>query len=106
LARGFASRNRPRAGRRESSVEEALVEMHLAGVSVRRVEVITEALGVMPRGQVWGVAAMLKAIYAREGRPATEAKAAQVVEKLTALPESQFEPAHRAAASADASWLQ
>jgi len=30
--------------RRESSVEEALVEMHLAGVSVRRVEDITEAL--------------------------------------------------------------
>jgi putative transposase len=31
--------------RRESSVEEALVEMYLAGVSVRRVEDITEALG-------------------------------------------------------------
>jgi putative transposase len=30
--------------RRESSVEEALVEMHLAGVSVRRVEDITQAL--------------------------------------------------------------
>jgi len=30
--------------RRESSVEEALVEMYLAGVSVRRVENITEAL--------------------------------------------------------------
>ena len=30
--------------RRESSVEEALIEMHLAGVSVRRVEDITEAL--------------------------------------------------------------
>ena len=33
--------------RRESSVEEALMEMYLAGVSVRRVEDITEAL--------WGV---------------------------------------------------
>jgi len=33
--------------RRESSVEEALIEMYLAGVSVRRVEDITEAL--------WGV---------------------------------------------------
>lgn len=32
--------------RRESSVEEALVEMYLAGVSVRRVEDITEALWV------------------------------------------------------------
>ena len=30
--------------RRESSVEEAMVEMYLAGVSVRRVEDITEAL--------------------------------------------------------------
>jgi len=30
--------------RRESSVEEALIEMHLADVSVRRVEDITEAL--------------------------------------------------------------
>jgi len=30
--------------RRESSVEEALIEMYLAGVSVRRVEGITEAL--------------------------------------------------------------
>jgi putative transposase len=30
--------------RRESSIEEALIEMYLAGVSVRRVEVITEAL--------------------------------------------------------------
>jgi putative transposase len=30
--------------RRKSSVEEALIEMHLAGISVRRVEDITEAL--------------------------------------------------------------
>jgi putative transposase len=30
--------------RRESSVEEALIEMYRAGVSVRRVEDITEAL--------------------------------------------------------------
>ncbi len=30
--------------RRESSVEEALMEMYLAGVSVRRVEDITDAL--------------------------------------------------------------
>ncbi|MDR3723718.1 MAG: transposase [Terracidiphilus sp.] len=30
--------------RRESSVEEALIEMYLAGVSVRRVEDITLAL--------------------------------------------------------------
>lgn len=30
--------------RRESSAEEALIEMYLAGVSVRRVEDITEAL--------------------------------------------------------------
>jgi len=50
--------------RRESSVEEALVEMYLAGVSVRRVEDITEAL--------WGtkvspgtVSNLNKKIYAR-----------------------------------------
>jgi putative transposase len=30
--------------RRESSVEEALIEMYLAGISVRRVGDITEAL--------------------------------------------------------------
>ena len=30
--------------RREASVEESLIEMYLAGVSVRRVEDITEAL--------------------------------------------------------------
>lgn len=30
--------------RREASVEESLIEMYLAGVSVRRVETITEAL--------------------------------------------------------------
>jgi putative transposase len=33
-----------RSRRRESSVKEALIEMYLAGVSVRRVEDITEAL--------------------------------------------------------------
>jgi transposase-like protein len=33
-----------RCRRRESSVEEALIEMHLAGISVRWVEDITEAL--------------------------------------------------------------
>ncbi len=50
--------------RRESSVEEALIEMYLAGVSVRRVEDITEAL--------WGtrvspdtVSNLNKTIYAR-----------------------------------------
>jgi transposase-like protein len=50
--------------RRESSVEEALMEMYLAGVSVRRVEDITEAL--------WGtrvspstVSDLNKKIYAR-----------------------------------------
>jgi len=34
--------------RRESSVEEALMEMYLAGVSVRRIEDITQALWGMP----------------------------------------------------------
>ena len=51
--------------RRESSVEEALIEMYLAGVSVRRVEDITEAL--------WGtrvspgtVSNLNKKIYAQD----------------------------------------
>ena len=48
--------------RRESSVEEALIEMYLAGISVRRVEDITEALwgtqgqperGVEPRQKIY-----------------------------------------------------
>ena len=54
--------------RRESSVEEALIEMYLAGISVRRVEDITEAL--------WGtrvspatVSNLNKKIYAQAGRP-------------------------------------
>ena len=43
--------------RRETSVEEALIEMYLAVVSVRRVEDITEALwgtlvGAFPDGQL------------------------------------------------------
>ena len=38
--------------RRESSVEEALVEMYLAGVSVRRVEDITEALWGTRKGKL------------------------------------------------------
>jgi len=53
--------------RRESSVEEALVEMYLAGVSVRRVEDITQAL--------WGtrvspstVSDLNKKIYTKRSR--------------------------------------
>ncbi|MEM9445465.1 MAG: IS256 family transposase [Verrucomicrobiota bacterium] len=41
---GFESEIIQRYRRKETSVEEALVEMYLAGVSVRRVEDITEAL--------------------------------------------------------------
>ena len=40
----FESQVIERYRRRESSIEEALVEMYLAGVSVRRVEDITEVL--------------------------------------------------------------
>lgn len=60
----FESQVIERYRRKESSVEEALVEMYLAGVSVRRVEDITEAL--------WGtrvspstVSALNQKIYAR-----------------------------------------
>ena len=48
--------------RRESSVEEALIEMYLAGVSVRRVEHITEAL--------WGHAGARK--LAGVGQPTSQ----------------------------------
>ena len=44
LNRGQLSRGRSRNWCRASSVEEALIEMYLAGVSVPRVEEITEAL--------------------------------------------------------------
>ncbi len=50
--------------RRESSVEEALVEMYLAGVSVRRVEDITEAL--------WGSKVSPSTISALNGRIYTQ----------------------------------
>lgn len=52
--------------RRESSVEEALVEMYLAGVSVRRVEDITEALWGTPYVYLDGV--ILKRSWAGEAR--------------------------------------
>ena len=38
--------------RREASIEESLIEMYLAGVSVRRVEDITQALCGHP-GELW-----------------------------------------------------
>ena len=43
--------------RRESSIEEAMMEMYLAGVSVRRVEDITEAL--------WGIATAAPTVLVR-----------------------------------------
>jgi putative transposase len=43
-ASGADVRDDERYRRRESSVEEALIEMYLAGVSVRQVEDISEAL--------------------------------------------------------------
>ena len=50
--------------RRESSVEEALIEMYLAGVSVRRVEDITEALW-SSRVSTGTVSNLNKKIYAK-----------------------------------------
>jgi putative transposase len=53
--------------RRESSVEEALIEMYLAGVSVRRVEEITEAL--------WGTRVPARgALCTRRGAARSEAR--------------------------------
>ena len=46
--------------RRESSVEEALIEMYLAGVSVRRVEDITEALWAVRSRHLRSVRTVLK----------------------------------------------
>ena len=54
--------------RRECSVEEALIEMYLAGVSVHRVEDITEAL--------WGTK------VSQECRASAKEKAKQVADKL------------------------
>jgi transposase-like protein len=50
--------------RRESSVEEALMEMYLAGVSVRRVEDITQALWGM-RVSAGTVSDLNKKMYKR-----------------------------------------
>ena len=50
--------------RRESSVEEALIEMYLAGVSVRRVEDITEAL-------TWGGRTLRSGVSASRSQPSS-----------------------------------
>lgn len=62
--------------RRETSVEEAMIEMYLAGVSTRRIEDVSEIL--------WGssVSAMLRAVHAMESREACEAKALEVASEL------------------------
>ena len=97
--------------RRECSVEEALIEMYLAGVSVRRVEDITETLwgtkvssgtisnlnqkaykhieawrqrpltGEYPY-EMKRVTLMLKAIHAQESKEAAQEKAASIAAKL------------------------
>ena len=81
---------------KQSSVEEALIEMYLAGVSVRRVEDITEALWNTKvssstisdlNQKIYGkhvksIAGMLKAIHAQKDREAAREKAKLVAEKL------------------------
>ena len=62
--------------RRESSVEEALIEMYLAGVSVRRVEDITEAL--------WG-SKVSPAAISELNKKASREKAKTVVAELKAM---------------------
>ena len=62
--------------RRESSVEEALIEMYLAGVSVRRVEDITEAL--------WGTKVSPSTI-SELNKKACREKAKAVVAELKAM---------------------
>jgi transposase-like protein len=89
--------------RRESSIEESLIEMYLAGVSVRRVEDITESLhdyypeaqwqrctahfyrnvfSHVPNAKVKEVARMLKAIHAQESLASAQIKAADIVAQL------------------------
>ena len=63
--------------RRESSVEEALIEMYLAGVSVRRVEDITEAL--------WGSKVHLDEIRSRKNTPMKSRSAATAL-RFSTLP--------------------
>ena len=53
--------------RREESVEEALIEMYLAGVSVRRVEDISEALWLMYLDDCWLKANVV--VEHTQGRP-------------------------------------
>lgn len=62
--------------RRESSVEEVLIEMYLAGVSVRRVGDITEAL--------WGSKVSLATINEQNKKAARE-KSKAVVEELHSM---------------------
>ena len=62
--------------RRESSVEEALIEMYLAGVSVRRVEDITEVL--------WG-SKVSPATISELSKKASREKAKAVVAELRAM---------------------
>jgi transposase-like protein len=54
---------------REASVEEALIEMHLAGVSVRRVEDITEALWARGSRPRWFLISTYATIDAWRNRP-------------------------------------
>ena len=65
-----------RCRRRESSVEEALIEMYLAGVSVRRVEDITEAL--------WG-SKVSPVTISELNKKASREKAKAVVAELKAM---------------------
>ncbi len=88
--------------RRESSIEESLIEMYLAGVSVRRVEDITEAqwqrcmvhfyrnvFSHVPNAKVKDVARMLKAIHAQESLPSAKTKARDIADQLCQMRLSQ-----------------
>ena len=62
----FATAIVERYRRREASVEESLIEMYLAGVSVRRIEDITEAL-CGTRVSAGAVSRLSQKVYARIG---------------------------------------
>jgi transposase-like protein len=67
--------------RRECSVEEALIEMYLAGVSVRRVEDVTEALwGTRVSA---GVVSKLNKQVTRRSKPGDQARSSGAIPMST-----------------------
>ena len=73
--------------RRETSVEEAMIEMYLAGAVHQRctVHFYRNVLARVPKSKRPRVAAMLRAVHAMESREASEAKALEVAAELDGM---------------------